>query len=57
MTHFLLMAAFAVAVAIIFGVTGRDTKRARLTYGVKILAEFIGIGLALGWLLYWLPFQ
>jgi hypothetical protein len=54
-THFLWMTVFALAVSIVFGVTGRDTMRARLTYGLKIFAEFIGIGLALGWLLYWLP--
>ena len=57
MSHFLLMSAFALAVSFVFGVTGRDTPRARLTYGGKIFIEFIGIGLALGWLLYWLPLR
>ena len=42
MNHFLLMSAFALAVSFIFGVTGRDTPRARLTYGGKIFIEFIG---------------
>ena len=49
------MIVFALAVASVFGVTGRETTRAKLLYGLKILAEFVGIGLALGWLLYWLP--
>ena len=55
MRHFLLMVTFALAVSVVFGITGRETPRARLFYGLKIFAEFIGIGLALGWLLYWLP--
>jgi len=55
MKHLFLMVAFALAVSVVFGVTGREEPRARLFYGLKIFAEFIGIGLALGWLLYWLP--
>ena len=55
MKHFGLMLGFALAVSIVFGVTGRDTARGRIAYGLKIFAEFLGIGLALGWLLYWLP--
>jgi undecaprenyl pyrophosphate phosphatase UppP len=49
------MILFASIVAIVFGVVARDTKRERLLYGVKVFAEFIGIGLALAWLLYFLP--
>ena len=56
MKHFFLMIAFALAVSVVFGITGREETRARLHYGLKIFAEFVGIGLALGWLLYWLPF-
>lgn len=55
MRHFLLMLSFALAVSVVFGVTGREGTRAQFGYGIKILCEFIGIGLALGWLLYWLP--
>ena len=51
------MIAFAFAVSVVFGVTGRETVRARFFYGLKIFAEFVGIGLALGWLLYWLPLR
>lgn len=49
------MLVFAAAVSIVFGISGRETPQAQLRYGVKIFIEFIGIGLALGWLLYWLP--
>lgn len=55
MRHFSLMLVFALTVSIVFGLTGREEPRARLSYGLKIFCEFIGIGLALGWLLYWLP--
>jgi hypothetical protein len=50
-----LMVVFAAAVSLVFGISGRETPQAQLRYGLKIFAEFIGIGLALGWLLYWLP--
>ena len=55
MTHFLVMILFAAIVALIFGVVARDTTRDRLFYGLKVFAEFMGIGLALAWLLYFLP--
>ena len=55
MTHFLLMVAFAGAVSVVFGVTGRKGTKERLRYGLKVFAEFVGVGLALAWLLYWIP--
>jgi len=54
--HFLLMVLFAALVALVFGTVGREKARERFTYGAKIFVEFVGIGLALGWLLFWLPF-
>ncbi|HEY0376915.1 MAG TPA: hypothetical protein VGC87_08165 [Pyrinomonadaceae bacterium] len=56
MIHFLVMMLFAMIVAVIFGVVARDSLRERLVYGLKVFAEFMGIGLALAWLLYFLPF-
>ena len=50
------MMLFAMIVAVIFGVVARDSLRERLVYGLKVFAEFMGIGLALAWLLYFLPF-
>ncbi len=55
MRHFLVMILFAAFVAIIFGIIGRDEPFERFTYGAKIFGEFIGIGLSLAWVLYWLP--
>ncbi len=55
MKHFLLMVLFAAVVAIPFGVLGREGARHRLRYGLKVFAEFLGVGLALAWLLYFIP--
>ena len=55
MTHLLVMILFAALVSIVFGIVARDTNRERSLYGLKVFVEFIGIGLALAWLLYFLP--
>ncbi len=55
MTHFLVLLLFAALVGIVFGVVGRDTARSRTLYGVKIFLEFVGVGVGLAWLLYWIP--
>jgi hypothetical protein len=54
--HLLVMILFAALVAVVFGVVARNSRRERMIYGLKIFAEFIGIGLALAWLLYFFPF-
>jgi len=53
--HFVVLAAFALLASVVFGTVGKDNNRDRLTYGAKVFAEFIVVGLALGWLLYFLP--
>ncbi|MFN2453887.1 MAG: hypothetical protein ABR577_06660 [Pyrinomonadaceae bacterium] len=55
MTHFIVMSFFAGLVAIVFGVVSHEGRRARLLYGLKVFVQFIGAGLLLGWLLYFLP--
>lgn len=55
MTHLLVMSVFAMLVAVGFGVIGRDGWRARSLYGLKIFVEFMGVGLVIAWLLYWIP--
>lgn len=39
----------------VFGVTGRRDFKERVRYGLKVFVEFVGVGLALAWLLYLLP--
>ena len=56
MRHFLVMTAFAILAAVVFGTVAKETQKERLTYGLKVFVEFIVIGLVLGWILYFLPF-
>ena len=55
MRHFLVMTLFAALASIVFGAMGKETTRERLLYGVKVFAQFMGIGLALSWILYFIP--
>lgn len=55
MRHLIVMTLFAAIVSVVFGAVARDTRRERVLYGLKIFAEFMCIGLALAWLLYFLP--
>jgi Zn-dependent protease with chaperone function len=56
MRHFLIMMTFAFMAATVFGAVAKDSARERFLYGAKVFAEFMVIGLALGWVLYFLPF-
>ncbi|MBA2704633.1 MAG: hypothetical protein H0U60_12380 [Blastocatellia bacterium] len=56
MRHFLVMTAFAVMAAVVFGTVAKDTTNERLIYGLKVFLEFMAIGLLLSWVLYFLPF-
>ena len=56
MRHFLVMTVFAFLAAVVFGTVAKDSPRERMIYGVKVFAEFMIIGLLLGWILYFLPF-
>lgn len=49
------MTLFAMLAAIIFGAVAKDTSRERWLYGLKVFAEFMIIGLVLGWILYFIP--
>ncbi len=55
MIHFTLMILFALLVAVVFAVVGREGKGRRVLYGLKIFAEFVLVGFVLSWLLYWIP--
>ena len=55
MRHFLMMAGFAVLAGIVFGAVAKETRNEQIAYGVKVFLEFLVIGLALGWILYFLP--
>ena len=55
MKHLFYMTLFAAIVSVVFGALSRDTQKARVMYGLKVFAEFMGIGLALALLLYFIP--
>lgn len=56
MRHFLVMTLFALLSATVFGVVAKESPRERFLYGMKVFAEFMIIGLALAWVLYFIPF-
>lgn len=55
MKHFALMCLFALLVAVAFAIVGREGEHGRVRYALRVFAEFVGVGLALAWLLYWIP--
>lgn len=46
------MAIFSFLVSVVFGVLSKDEPRERFVYGAKVFGAFVGIALALGWLMY-----
>jgi len=49
------MMLFAGVASVVFGAMAKDTTQERLLYGLKVFAEFMVIGLVLGWILYFIP--
>lgn len=54
-SHVLLMAIFAVFVALVGGVLMRDAPREQVRAGATILVSLLGTAFVIGWLLYFLP--
>jgi hypothetical protein len=54
-SHFGLLVVFAVFVSIIFAALTREDPREQLRFGIRLLAGFVGVALALSWLMYPLP--
>ena len=57
MRHFLMLLLFSALVAVVFGVTAKQTPRERLLYGLKVFGEFVIIGIVLACVLYFLPLR
>jgi hypothetical protein len=49
------MMLFAALASMVFGCVVKDTTSERWLYGLKVFAEFMIIGLVLGWILYFIP--
>ena len=54
-THIGLMVLFALFVSVVFATLMRDEPQEQLLFGARLVAGFVGAGLAIGWLLYPLP--
>ncbi len=55
MTHFLLFLLFALMVGCVFGALATGDAKSRVLYATKVFFEFVGIGLVLAWIFYFLP--
>jgi hypothetical protein len=54
-SHLLLLVLFSCFVSLVLATLMRDEPREQFRFGLRLLGGFIGVGLALGWLLYPLP--
>jgi hypothetical protein len=54
-SHFLLMAAYAFFVSLVFAVLAKDTARDQFRLGLQLFAGFLATGIVLGWLMYPFP--
>ena len=55
-SHLGLMVIFALFVSTVFATLMRDEPKEQLIFGARMVAGFLGAGVAIGWLLYPLPF-
>jgi len=55
-SHLGLMVIFGLFVSTVFATLMRDEPKEQLTFGARMFAGFVGAGVAIGWLLYPLPF-
>jgi len=54
-SHLLLLVLFSCLVSAVLATLMRDEPREQVMLGLRLLGGFIGVGLALGWLMYPLP--
>lgn len=55
MSHFLYLLAFALFVSVVFAGIVEGTAKERIWYGTKTFLQFVGISLAIAWVLYFIP--
>ena len=55
MTHFLYLVGFSLFVSVVFGAMAEGTPKERIWYAAKTFLQFVGISLAIAWLLYFIP--
>jgi hypothetical protein len=55
MIHFLYLVGFGLFVSLVFGALAEGTGKERILYGTKTFLQFVGISLAIAWVLYFIP--
>jgi len=55
MIHFLYLIGFAFFVSVCFGVYATGSAKERIWYVLKTFLQFVGISLAIAWVLYFIP--
>jgi hypothetical protein len=55
-SHLLLMIVFSLFVSVTFATLMRNEPREQVRFGAQLFAAFVLGGIAIGWLLYPLPF-
>lgn len=56
MILFLYLVGFASFVAVVFAVIHTGETKGKISHGVKVFLQFVGISLILAWILYFLPY-
>lgn len=51
-SHFIAMILFAFFVSVVFGVLSKETSRECVIYSAKTFGAFVGIALAMGWVMF-----
>jgi hypothetical protein len=54
-SHLGLLVIFSLGVSIVFATLQRDEPREQVLLGARLLAGFLGVGILMGWVLYFLP--
>lgn len=54
-SHLGLMMLFAALTSAVFAVIAKDAPRDQARAGLRMFAAFVGVGLVLGWIMYFIP--
>jgi len=54
-SHFSAIVAFSFCVSIVFALTTKETAKERLRYAIFLFFSFLGVAVALGWVMYPFP--
>lgn len=55
LSHFEALLIFALVVSTVFALITKSTPREQFRYGVFVFLSFLGVALAVGWIMYPLP--